>query len=300
MTILSISTPIEHVRTGFLLVDPSNLDDEMFSDAVPMLDCTPASMGQSAHLMPRLIDVAALSTKEQDGLQEILMRELQGERPPTVCAWLECATDAKVLARHVARFLIGPGPDGGPVYWRYFDPCVFVLVLQVFSNEQRQALLGPITEWRFAWCCRWWRVIGSEVTADPLLGRVPGWPTARQWRSLESTDSIARALPQALDCLGGARSTDDVCLELLAKIDASILDARTRLHLSDSDDLVEYALQYARYGDRFQQHPKLSAAWGELAEGRISWSELVSMLNPDDYQALDREASTLSIVIGDE
>lgn len=233
--------------------------------------------------MPCLIDVAALSPAQQDGLGEVLLRELNGQRPPVVCAWLDCALDAKALSRHLARFLVGPGVDGVAVLWRYFDPRVFSLAMSMFSIEQTQALLGPVVEWRFPWCKRWWSVAGLGQEADPLLGITPAWPNEKQWCSFTNSALVASVLAKLQDAQApGDLLTDAACLRLQRGIDASIQDARQRLHLSDKDALMEYALHCARYGEEFHLHPKLAGAWGELVQERINWSELIDKLDQRD------------------
>gem|GEM_PF-1559731 len=299
MTMLTIPLPSDPIRSGFLLIDASNLDDETFAEVLPMLHCTPATLIQSEQLMPRLIDVAALSAAQQDGLSDVLLRELNGERPPVVCAWLDCALDAKALARHLTRFLVGPGMDGAAVFWRYFDPRVFSLAVRVFSTEQTEALLGPITEWRFPWCKRWWSVSGPGREVDLLLGITPAWPSENQWRSLEHSALVARVLAKLQDqCEPGEPMTDAACLRLQRGIDAAMLDAKQRLHLSDNDDLMEYALHCMNYGEEFFRHPKLADAWPALAQGRINWGTLIALLDQNDYRLLNEYSELQALSIG--
>lgn len=253
--------PSEPIRTGYLLVDASNLDDETFADNLPMLPCTPAVLSNSDQLMPRLIDVAALAPAQQDGLSDVLLRELSEQRQPAVCAWLDCAIDADALARHLSRYLVGPGPEGVQVFWRNFDPRVFSLTVALFSREQREALLGPVVEWRLPWCRRWWSVRGPGREADPLMGKTPAWPSAKQWAKLEYSDSIARVLATVQD----ARAPDDpltnaACLRLQREIAASMQNASERLGLSDKDDLMEHALRHLREGEEHELSNQLAAS----------------------------------------
>lgn len=299
MAMLTILPPGEPIRSGYLLVDASNLEDETFAEALPMLKCTPATLAQSEQLMPLLIDVAALSSAQQDGLSAVLVHELDGQRPPVVCAWLDCPLEAKALARHLTRFLVGPGPKGALVFWRYFDPRVFSLAVSLFSTEQIQALLGPVVEWRFPWCQRWWSVSGPGLEADPLLGITPAWPNEKQWCSFEDSAPIACVLAELLDTQETrGRAADATCLCLQRGINVSMQDAKQRLFLSDKDELMEYALHCARYGEEFQLHPKLATAWGELKQGELSWSELIAQLNPNDYRLLDEYSEMQAILKG--
>jgi hypothetical protein len=289
-----IPTPTGPIRRGYLLLDASNVDDETFDDLVPMVPCTPVLLSQSEHLMPRLIDVAALSSAQQDGLGDVLVRELNGNRPPVVCAWLDSPLDAEVanaktLKRHLTRYLVGRDPVGDTVFWRYFDPRVFSILMNVFSAEQTQALLGPVRQWRFPWCRRWWSVSGTGLEPDLLLGNKPAWPSKNQWSNVENSELITSVFMRLQDTLpANQQLTDVACLQLQKTIHTTIQNARKYLHLDDQDALTEYALHVVRYGDDFRQHPKLASAWDELAQRRTNWSATISRLEDSDYRLLDK------------
>lgn len=301
MTMQSIPTPSGPMTTGYLLIDPSNLDEETFAEALPMIDCVPAALSQSANLMPRLIDVAALSPAQKDGLSQVMSRELSGERPPIVCAWIECAQDVKSLVRNITRFLVGPGAAGTTVYWRYFDPRVFAVAIRAFSPDQTHVLLGAIAEWRFPWCHRWWSVVNSGGESDNLLGIGSVWPTQKQWCSFENSALTAGVMAKLFAIEEkGSLCDDTTCLRLLGEIDMSLLNARKNLSLHDHDEMGDYAFYSVLYGQRFQLHPKLTTAWDELAEGRLSWTELVSMLDADDYRQLDEFSEIRAMLRGVE
>lgn len=279
-----IITPAAPIRSGYLLIDASNLDAQTFTDAPPMHSCTPAALTNAADLMPRLIDVRALSEQQQGDVTQALLREILCDRPPVVCAWLHSALSTDALARHIARFLIGPGSDGQLVFWRNYDPRVFSFALYLLSPAQRDALLGPITEWRFAWCRHWWSVPGPGRAIDMLAGYEAAWPTVAQWASLAHCELILPILMQLQDALSA-----EECLLYQQKIDRYLLDARQRLHLSEKSEQTDYAVHCMRYGNDFQHHRKLTAAWAQLTSGEISWSALLSLLDSADYRGLNRE-----------
>lgn len=272
------------VRSGYLLIDPCNLDEYSFSQPLPMLHCTPTALINSDAVMPRLIDIAHITPLQQDSLAEVMEAELVGERPPLVCAWLECPLGAPALARHINRFLVGPGADDGEILWRYYDPRVFVLAMSVFRSAQSQALLGPVVTWRFPWLGRWWRVDGPGEEIAPLKGLTPAWPDGSQWASLDRSSQVARVLTEWTYENGTMADAD--CLRTLRKVDAIMAEGKRRLHLSDHDAVVDYALMNMRYGVEFRHFSKLGEAWIELREGRIQWHDLMAMLDEKDYQAM--------------
>lgn len=286
MTMHTFALPDGPLRDGYLLIEPGNLDPETFTEPPPMLSCTPAALCNADRLMPRLIDLAALSSQQQEDVTQAMRRETHSEYAPVICAWLACASDSAALQRHIGRFLHGPGADGKPVLWRYYDPRVFPLVMHAFSAEQSQALLGPITDWRFAWCGRWWSSTGSGVQSDPLDGIAPAWPTQRQWALLEHSVLVREILTrwQAM----ASPISDAACTNLLQQIDTALLDARQKWPIIAEHELADYALHRIKYGNAFLYHDKLQAAWRELAQGKIDWNGLLARLDEIDYRLLNR------------
>jgi len=292
----SIPPPGEVIRNGYLLIDASNIDDETFAEPLPMLRCTPGTLTNADELTPRLIDVAALAPTLQDEVTALLLRETDSDTPPVVCAWLQSSLDADALARHIARFLVGPGPDGNTVFWRYYDPRVFSLAMALFAPAQKEALLGPITEWRFAWCQHWWSVAGPGREIYPLGGHKPAWPSAKQWLSLDHSQLIARVLLQIHELQGSFTAADAIRYQREA--DLALINAKQHLKLNEDHELVEYALQSVRYGDAFKRHPKLDIAWTELAQGNTNWSDLRAMLDHNDYQKLNQQSQLQQMPTG--
>lgn len=282
----TFALPDGPLRDGYLLIEPGNLDQETFAETLTMLSCTPATLCNADQLMPRLIDITALSPQQQEDVTQAMRREAHSEYPPVICAWLACASDSAALQRHIQRFLHGPGADGQPVLWRYYDPRVFPLVMHAFSAEQSQALLGPITNWRFVWCGRWWSVTGSGIEADRLDGQRPAWPDSRQWALLERS-VLAREILTRCDATTTGVS-DAACLNLLKQIDSALFKARQQWPIIAQHELADYAIHCIKYGNAFLYHEKLQAAWRELAQGKIDWNGLLARLDTSDYRQLNR------------
>ncbi|WP_061937801.1 DUF4123 domain-containing protein [Collimonas pratensis] len=284
----SIPPPGEVIRNGYLLIDASNIDDETFAEPLPMLRCTPGALANADDFTPRLIDVAALSLAQQADATAAMLRETDGDRPPAICAWLNSTFDADTLKRHIARFLVGPGSDGGSVFWRYYDPRVFSLAMALFAPAQKEALLGPVTEWRFAWCRHWWSVAGPGRETDPLGGFKPAWPTDKQWSSLDHSELIAAVFAHIHDIRGPLSPVD--ILGYQREIDLALAGGRQYLKLTEFDELIEYTLLSVRYGDAFLRHPKLNSAWTDLAQGKINWIDLQNLLDHNDYHKLNQQS----------
>lgn len=277
-----ISDPHADITSGYLLVDVSNLP-ELDCEPINMVTCVPPALTNFQELMPCLVAVDEMSHTQREQLTKMLEYQRIGEHAYAICAWLDCDLDIEELAVHIAGFLSGPGPEGLPVFWRYFDPRVFATVMVLFSPTQRDALLGPIKCWRFVWSRYWWHVTRTAAPSDSLFQHLTGWPTDQQWSRLVQSRVVNRVLDKLGedvvlapgDCLQYQTST----MEYLAD------DAITR-HLSE-DDKSEFGYLCARYGAAYRSHEKLSRSWDALQRGEISWTDVRFLLDTSDYARLD-------------
>ncbi len=186
--------PLTH---GFLLVEPTTLVHVPELAELDMRACTPRALAHREELMPQLIDLAALDDDARALATECWLAEPHVERPPVMCAWLDSDADADAISEHIAGYLVGPGADGKSVFWRYYDPRVLALTLAIFDPTQREALLGPIKAWQFAWAGHRW---GIASAGAPVVGGDErlGWPRHEQWTRInhsEVADRVVRRLP---------------------------------------------------------------------------------------------------------
>ncbi|MPV69209.1 DUF4123 domain-containing protein [Burkholderia sp. BE17] len=228
------------MTTGFLLVEPATLAHVPDLAALDMRACTPRALAHREELMPRLIDLAALDLEGRRIATERWQEEPEVERPPAICAWINSAVDVDALAEHIARYLVGPGEDGQPVFWRYYDPRVLSLTLAVFDPTQRLALLGPVHEWCFAWAGHRWRSAGLGAEIVPSDDQSSGWPRLDQWPRInrsEIADQIRRRLPLL---------SVDQAAQLPAALDGVLCSAGGQDAMT-TDALVEDAVQRMRH-----------------------------------------------------
>ncbi|NRO97047.1 DUF4123 domain-containing protein [Paraburkholderia sp. NMBU_R16] len=224
---------------GFLLVEPTTLVHVPALAAVDMRTCTHRTLAHREELMPQLIEVAALDDEARALATECWMAEIYAERPPVVCAWLDSDADADAVSAHVARYLVGPGANGKSVFWRYYDPRVLTLTLAILDTTQREALLGPVKLWQFAWAGHRWSVTGAGTGAEEI-DRQPGWPRAEQWGRVnrsEAADRVLRRLP-AMSVEQAAR--------LPAALDLLFSDVALSNEAEDVDVLVEFMSERVR------------------------------------------------------
>jgi hypothetical protein len=213
-----------------------------------------------------------------------------------ICAWLGSDAAVETVVGHISRYLVGRNAHGAQVLWRYYDPRVFSFALHVLSSAQREALLGPVREWRFAWCERWWSVSGSGAVHDALEGIDAVWPTQEQWLRFEHADLVNRALIQ----LAASVLPEADCLHYQKRLDASFQYAKRHLRLSDDEDLMGYGMHCMRYGEAFLRHEKLAPHWNEIAQGNLSWSSFLALLDPAEFKEMASEAKYRREVMGEK
>lgn len=271
---------------GFLLVEPATAQYEPVLETLAMHPCTPRLLAQREELMPRLIDVASLPSDAQVEMTALWLAEANAERPPVICAWLDCDVGIDELASHIAHYLVGSGADGRPVFWRFYDPRVLSLVTAVFDSAQRAALIGPIKEWQFAWAGHHWSVSGPGSVADESAGDVRGWPRPDQWPRIDRSNLKTRVVERlpALSLETAAR--------LPSELDGIFCEAERLGGLGDANDLADYAWHCAYYGSALTQHPRVVEAWPALARRDTTWHDVRATFTPQDFQALEKAASS--------
>lgn len=238
------SGPLTH---GFLLVEPTTLVHVPALAALDMRPCTHRTLAHREELMPQLIDLAALDDEARALATECWLAETQVERPPVVCAWLDSDSDA--MSEHIARYLVGPGAGGKSVFWRYYDPRVLALALAILDTTQRDALLGPIKAWQFAWAGHRWSVASAGTGVGVGVGvgagagdadQQSGWPRAEQWTRIdrsETADRVMRRLP-----VMSAEHT----ARLPTALDQLFSDVALNSDAEDVDVLVEFMSERVR------------------------------------------------------
>ncbi|MGN6083272.1 DUF4123 domain-containing protein [Trinickia sp.] len=249
-----------------------------------MLDlhpCTPRVLAHREELMPRLVDVSSLDSDAQAAISAVLIRETSANRPPVCCAWLASEASIDDLAHHIARYLVGPGADGRPAFWRFYDPRVLALTLAAFDRVQRATLLGPVTDWQFAWVGHRWAVTGPGTPNDDSNGYMPAWPKPDQWSRISRSEAASRVIDR-LPAMAPEKAA-----RLPSELDRIFTAAAERGAMLDTDALADYAWHCVRYGQAFEQHPIVLDAWPALSQGEMLWSDVQAQFTPNDFNALE-------------
>jgi hypothetical protein len=275
---------------GYVLIETATIGYAAGLETLPSVACAPAALSHRIELMPRLVNVSALSPEQQTEIAEVMRDELDGDRPPVICAWLQSCWPVDQLAEHVARYLVGPGANGTPVLWRYYDPRVISLATSVLEPAKLSALLGPVDTWTLPAVGRWWTISGDGREAPLLEGITPAWPTPAQWERIEYSDLAARAFARLSDQKYDFRDLS----RLMGALCKSFDDAKQKAGISDPDALIDYAVHDMRYGRSFTEHKKLEQAWPAIRRGELTWPGALALLTSADFELLKDQHAVIA------
>lgn len=274
----AISDVCVDLSNGYILVDPCNYG-EFNSEGIEMTPCIPPRMGNGQDLMPRLIDVKKLSSFQIVRIMETIRQQLEEDHPFAICAILDSETDIEELAEHISQFLIGPGTHGENLLWRYFDPRVFSTTISIFSNVQREALLGPIKTWKFIWFRQWWSISSEQKEVDYLEIFDTGWPGSKQWLAISQSRMLNRVLKKLYS---EEKIGTKFLLDSSKAASGYLVEGLSYLHLSEEEDRVEFAYLCTKYGAAYRQHQTFKKGLLALKNGEISWTDLRIQMNQEE------------------
>lgn len=240
----------------------------------------PRQLAPSAHLMPGLIDLRALSGDRADALLEQLHGEHRAGVQPVVGLFVKTDADAGTFARHWnARQMVAPRP--GTASWlRLHDPRVLHQLLRMLTPGQRAALAGPASALRYWVAGVWMDHDFRDDMADPAPSGAMRW----NWDRVERIGLINRALLAA--------AGDGVALHRQGALAERLMaQARERHGLQDPADLVEYATRGLRIGPEFDAHPSVAAAMRPASgDDDSSLADRLALIDDALWQDLRRMA----------
>jgi len=264
-------------KLGYLVFDPINARGPL----LPGKLCVPVSMEKMRNALPLLVSVDSMQDGEREAINQMAMSELREEYPPYLCSWFGSEVSLDEVSGHMAQCLhVRSGHDS--VYWRWFDPRVFVVAAHVMDEDQIDSLLGPIDEWHFPWLGEWW-CLARSGTVPMITAQIRAVPREDQWHMLTCSARITTVI-------GRIRTSDlapESKLSLLAKTIELFEEAQSVYRIQKQDDQIDFATYGLRFGHHFFTHHRLVDVWGDFASGVICWSEFISHLSDDVLRQLE-------------
>lgn len=271
-----ITDPTAEISSGYLLIDTLNLPRSLGCDPLPMRVCVPPDLTNIMNLLPGVVDIESLNADQLLTVREIMELQTTGRHPWAICGVLTSDLNIEELAKHIASLLSVVDDEDRAVLWRFFDPRVFSLLLTIYSPEQRNAVLGPVREWRFAWRGHWWLTSREGTTSNVLRSFDDAWPTNAQWPLLR----LSRLLDQVL-----LRTEPDApldagdCLDMQRKAIVFLKQAAAEMNFSEPNEIIDYAFMCVKHGSAFLSHPQFKHAKPALASGDLNWWAFKNLLD---------------------
>ena len=279
-----IIDPSSKISSGYLLIDPLNLPPALYCEPLPTLPCTHADLTNIAELLPRLVDISALDDNQLQAIREILALQTAGHHPWAICAVLTCESSVAEISEHIGCFLRMVDGQSRPVFWRFFDPRVFSLLMAKFTVDQRMELLGPIREWQFAWLGNWWTASSNSGKSGGRPDVDVVAPSEAQWQILRMSRLVDGVL---LRIAQDSPLSHAECLRSQLAVIDYLAEGSLELHLSETEDLIDFAYLSLKYGHAFRTCPKFKLAKPELAARFLGWFTFRNSLNATDFIAFD-------------
>ncbi|MBU9132009.1 DUF4123 domain-containing protein [Burkholderia multivorans] len=195
------------------------------------------------------------------------MAEGLGQR---VGGWLASEASMDEVAEHWGRHVLQYSEEGLPCVLRFYDTRALSLIWPVLSQEQQQALLGPIKVWH-----------ALDASAKPCTYGVPAGSradlslTTEQWLQIHRHGMVNRAL--ALYAMKVDRQPQQA--EVAAAIAAA--ERAERYGLFDRDDQVAFIESALAWHPRFDLHPKVLQLLGARPPDGF-YTAAVSVLTEED------------------
>lgn len=262
------TNPTAQISSGYLLIDRLNLPSSLDCDPLPIRVCVPPDLTNIISLLPGLVNIESLNAGQLLTLREIMELQTAGRHSWAISAVLVSDGDIEELSKHIASLLSVVDDDGRAVLWRFFDPRVFSLMMAVYSAEQKNALLGPLREWRFAWRGQWWLINGEGAVPASLQSFDIAWPSKVQWPLLR----LSKLLDQVLLQVESDRQLVAAdCLDVQRTALACLKEGASDLCFSEGSELIDYAVMGVKYGIAWLSNPKFKQAKADLTSGELNW-----------------------------
>lgn len=237
-------------RHAYGLVEPSML--EYLPEGIATVPIVPPELSASEHLMPRLLDLGALSVSQQAMLLGMLSEAVDVAEKPVVCMLLQTALSAEQLISYWNGLQIAnPGPNR-KVWLRLHDPRVLHQLLRILTSLQKRKLFETVESFTYWLGDRW-----VSVSAEPHSGQSPAGSLLYSnwnWPRIEQVGIVNRALQAA----GVQRAS-----EISAKAELAerlIARAKEKHGITGQSDLVEFAMRGLTTAESFDQHPRILEA----------------------------------------
>jgi hypothetical protein len=218
-------------------------------------------------------------TLEMGFAETAVAREFSGAGR-AIGGWLLSRAPIREVARHLRVTMDQHDPTGVRRYIRLGDPRVLASVWHQLALPDRQALLGPIDDWFIFDHSGVWTRLSRDANGHRAVE--PWRPTVAQWRMINRMQCVNSIV------LRLRRKNTSVPPEP-ARIDALVSDAQRR-GFTDADDLRTFAMYGMRFGERFLEHPRVSALLTQaLSESRVLEDAFADVASDEEWEKVIKD-----------
>lgn len=226
------------LEQDFALINPLRVDSDLWAD-LPTVSITPKALGGFKELMPRLLDLNALSEERRLQLLERVEVQAQREpRSPYFSALLVSQLPFPQLLQRLSDRLIVRGPGDRAGLLRYYDPRVFPHLFWILTKPQINHLLLGIGCWSWNGDGTKWRQVrtqGGASSSRLLL-------SDSQWGHLQRIGLINRSMRNL-----GINEVDATDSDPVARSISKLIQESHQHHgLTQPGDRCSYAEQGIR------------------------------------------------------
>ncbi|AKM04537.1 DUF4123 domain-containing protein [Burkholderia pyrrocinia] len=244
----------------YLVVDPSQRDlmnddeeSERFEDLTSAIVEVRHDAFPDGH-RPCLVELDLAIREGVDVLVESVRVAFEDRRPMSMAeglgqrvgGWLASEASLAEVAEHWSRHVLQYNEEGRPCALRFYDTRALSLIWPMLSQEQQQALLGPVKVWHALDACA-----KSCAYSVPAGSRDELSLTTEQWQRIHRHGLINRAL--ALYAMAVDRQPEP---SEVVVADAAAARA-AHYGLFDRDDCVAFIGNALTWHPEFDLHPKV-------------------------------------------
>lgn len=232
----------------YALVDAQRADE--LPAGMPTRPLCPAVFAPSVHLMPRLLDLRALTDTHWAWMVETLDRCIAQQECPPLAALLHSNCEPDRMAQHLVAIQVHRYGDE-TAWLRVHDPMVLLQLARATDSESMRTLFGPVQTWSLCLMGDWYDAyLATVADTRPRPRRSP----TQCWRGLQRIGSVNRALLRRRWL-----TLPDILLHS-EHLDRLVQRAE-RLHaLQRPADLAAFADLGAELAIEFDEHPLLRSA----------------------------------------
>lgn len=259
------------------LINPQQVEAELWDD-LPCMPLVPPLLQAHAKLMPRLLDLNAMTSEARVQLLERSEQHRRHSDQPFFSALVTFQKNRnfKKQAHHLTSRLILTGPNSGRCLLRYYDPRVFRHLLWIFNDNQLDRLLCGVKEWLWLDGNGIWQIFSPNAKTTAALIHV----TPQQW------DAIGRVglLNRCLNWLAVGSGFDIAGLEQAKQVDQLLLEAQQQHGLADANDCCLFAEQAMVFGRELHRHPIMAGYLKRVKEGDVGYQTACQSLRDEQLQ----------------